>query len=113
MLRDTDQFSPLVSGVSQRLSELIKAKAIPPGGGLPSERQLASEFAVSRNIVRGAIRRLTMEGVLEAKPKCKPVVRATVPTQIANRRHIAIWLWPNTADYAAASILKGIQRSSL
>jgi len=34
-------------------------------------------------------------------------------TPKTGKPHIGIWLWPNTGDYAAASILKGIQSADL
>ncbi len=41
------------------------------------------------------------------------MVRSVTPEKALSKRHIGIWLWPNTSDYAGASILKGIQRSNL
>ena len=92
---------------------MITASEFKPGEGLPSERQLASNFSVSRGIVRAAIKNLTDMGLVESKPNCRPVVRTPHVNGVANRRHVGIWLWPNTSDFAAASILKGIQEAEL
>jgi LacI family transcriptional regulator len=105
--------SPLVAGVSKRLLQYIQNSEIPSGGSLPSERHLALEFSVSRATIRSAIQTLSSEGFLEAKANCKPVVKTHTAPKLGGSRHIGIWLWPNTADYASASILKGIQRSEL
>lgn len=100
--------SPLVAAVSKRLVALIGSNALRAGEGLPAERQLAADFAVSRGIVRAAIKKLTAEGLIESKPNCRPIVREA-RRQRTGRRHIGIWLWPNAADFAGATILKGIQ----
>ncbi len=83
---------------------------------MPSERQLSSELGVSRVVVRSALTVLAGRGIIEAKPRCRPVVKGLADTPVRRRnvgkRHIAIWLWPNPGDYAAASILRGIQAAA-
>jgi GntR family transcriptional regulator, transcriptional repressor for pyruvate dehydrogenase complex len=57
--------------VTQRAVEEIKAKIatgeLEPGQRLPTERDLATEFGLSRSSMREAIRALTVMGVLEAR----------------------------------------------
>lgn len=48
---------------------------IPDGAPLPSERQLIDDFGVSRTVVREAIKGLAAKGVVEARPRFRPVVR--------------------------------------
>ncbi|RLK54249.1 GntR family transcriptional regulator [Actinokineospora cianjurensis] len=48
--------------LKERLAELLRA--VSPGGSLPGERALASEFGVSRTTVRKALAELTAEGRL-------------------------------------------------
>jgi DNA-binding LacI/PurR family transcriptional regulator len=103
----------LVSAVAGKLAEMIRSRALQDGTGLPSERKLSVDLAVSRGIVRAAIRELKRMGLLETKPRCRPVVRSQRPAPLTVRQHVGIWLWPNTGDYAAASILKGIQSAGL
>ena len=105
--------SRLVGRIVEQLSAKIVGGAFPPGRSLPSERQLSAELGVSRVVVRSALTVLAGKGVIEAKPRCRPVVKglpqAAVKKRALGKRHIAIWLWPNPGDYAAASILRGIQ----
>src|SRR5579862_3728545 len=107
------QGSPLVTAVAAKLADMIRSQTFPDGKGLPSERRLSMDLEVSRGVVRAAIKELAELGLVESKPRCRPVVRVSRSRPVVGRRHIGIWLWPNTADYAAASILKGIQRSHL
>lgn len=108
--------SPLVATVASELASRIRSGALPSGRTLPSERQLAEEFGVSRIVIRAAVKEVQGMGLLLCKPRCRPIVQPSAPLErmpetAAGPRTIAIWLWPNTADYAAASILKGIQRA--
>ncbi len=92
---------------------MIRGERFKAGQSLPAERQLAVEFEVSRGIVRSALKNLSDQGLLESKPNCRPVVRASKRVDTSTRRHVAIWLWPTTSDFAASSILKGIQGAGL
>ena len=102
--------SPLVASVYRRIVELIERRQIATGEGLPSERRLASELDVSRGVVRAAIRKLVEDGLVESKANCRPVVASPSKRATSRKRHLSVWLWPNTSHYAAASILKGIQQ---
>ena len=42
---------------------------------LPAERELMAEYGVSRGVVREAIARLASRGLIEARPRFRPVVR--------------------------------------
>lgn len=109
--------SPLVMSVTSELERRIRAGDLIAGRGLPSERELASEFSVSRVVIRSAVRILEQMGLVQCKARCRPIVRGTpgvIPLPIStNRRHISIRLWPRTAEFMAASILQGIQRTPL
>lgn len=54
----------LFEDVSERIMEMIRSEEYPAGARLPSEQQLAQRFEVSRNTVRGAIRSLSIFGLL-------------------------------------------------
>lgn len=45
------------------------------GSFLPAERQLMSEFDVSRTVAREAVAQLAAKGLVEARPRFRPVVR--------------------------------------
>ena len=108
-----DGMSPLAASVTRRLEEMIRENHLKSGTGLPSERKLAADLEVSRGIIRAAIKNLTEMGLLEAKRNCRPVVRAPQKSNGPAGSHVGIWLWPNTSDFAAVSILRGIQGSDL
>ena len=104
--------TPLVAGIASAISARIHQGALPSGRALPSERDLAQEFAVSRLVIRAAIAELERRGLVERRDRCRPVVCATsVPaeTVLNGHRSVAIWLWPNSAEFGASQILKGIQ----
>lgn len=56
----------LFEDVSERIMEMIRSEEYPAGTRLPSEQQLAQRFEVSRNTVRGAIRSLSIFGLLRS-----------------------------------------------
>lgn len=55
--------------VELRLREYLKKKAFKPGDALPKEMELAEALDVSRNVVREALSRLRMLGMIESKKK--------------------------------------------
>ena len=57
----------LPSQVAQMISDEIVGGRIKAGERLPTERELAESFGVSRNVVREAIAKLRFEGVVETR----------------------------------------------
>lgn len=55
--------------VELRLRDYFKKKSFKPGDPLPTEIELAEALGVSRNIVREALSRLRMLGMIETKKK--------------------------------------------
>src|SRR5436190_19683050 len=55
--------------VEVQLREYLQKKSFKPGDALPSEQQLADSLGVSRNVVREALSRLRMLGIVETKKK--------------------------------------------
>lgn len=55
--------------VEIRLREYLKKKSFLPGDALPKEVELAEALGVSRNIVREALSRLRMLGMIESRKK--------------------------------------------
>jgi len=51
-----------------QIERLILNHELPIGAALPSERQLAAQLGVSRNILREAVRMLVQRGLLEVRP---------------------------------------------
>lgn len=108
--------SPLIAAITAKIAARIDDGSLPPGQALPSERDLSAGFGASRGVIRAAIKDLASRGLIEVKPRCRPAV-ISKPRQpgftTTGKRHIGIWLWPHSGDYAAASILKGIQSADL
>jgi len=55
--------------VELQLRDYLRKKSFKPGDPLPSEQQLADSLGVSRNVVREALSRLRMLGIVETKKK--------------------------------------------
>jgi len=61
--------STMADVVELRLREFLKKKSFRPGDALPKEQELADALGVSRNVVREALSRLRMLGMIETKKK--------------------------------------------
>jgi DNA-binding FadR family transcriptional regulator len=59
----------MVDIVELRLREFFKKKSFKPGDALPKEMELVEALGVSRNVVREALSRLRMLGLVETKKK--------------------------------------------
>lgn len=59
----------------ERLEDMISEGALADGARLPPERDLMQQFSVSRTVVREAIAALSARGLLEMRPRFRPVVR--------------------------------------
>jgi len=55
--------------VELQLRDYLRKKLFKPGDALPSEQQLADSLGVSRNVVREALSRLRMLGIVETRKK--------------------------------------------
>ena len=66
----------LVSRVTAHLEHLIVDSHLRPGDRLPSERHLAEQFAVSRTVIREAVRSLAARGLLDVRSGSGTVVGA-------------------------------------
>jgi GntR family transcriptional regulator, galactonate operon transcriptional repressor len=59
----------------RRLGLRIVRGDVEPGGALPPEDTLAADFAVSRNVVREAIRALAAKGLVKGRPRTGTQIR--------------------------------------
>ncbi len=59
---------PVYEQVRDGLRRMITTGAIPPGGKLPSVRELASELAINPNTIQRAYRELESEGYITSRP---------------------------------------------
>jgi len=62
-------------GVVQSVEADIRAGRIPDGATLPSERDLVENFGVSRTVIREAMRILSARGLVETRPRYRPIAR--------------------------------------
>lgn len=62
--------------VARDIESRIESGQLAPGSTLPAERDLMEEFSTSRTVVREAIRQLSNLGLVEARPRFRPVVRS-------------------------------------
>jgi GntR family transcriptional regulator, transcriptional repressor for pyruvate dehydrogenase complex len=70
----SNDLEPIVSTtmadvVEERLREYLKKKSFKPGDALPKEIELAKALGVSRNVLREALSRLRMLGMVETRKK--------------------------------------------
>src|SRR4051812_40692400 len=63
----------------ERIRELIRSGALPPGSRLPAEQKLAEQLGLSRNSMREAVRALQLVRVLDARPGDGTYVTSLAP----------------------------------
>ena len=61
--------STLADVVEDRLIDYLENEGFRPGDGLPGELELSERLGVSRNVIREALSRLRMLGVVESKKR--------------------------------------------
>lgn len=79
MIQRRSSHPRLYLDVAKRLTDKINSGEYPDGSLLPSERELAEAFGVSRNSVRDALLSLQAAGLIAARPKARAKV-----TQLSN-----------------------------
>jgi GntR family transcriptional repressor for pyruvate dehydrogenase complex len=110
---DDDGVSTLPERIERRIAELIEAGVLSAGERLPSERELARIFGVSRLAVREAAHRLEARGlvvvrrgagsfVAAAMPEARPAAaKPTFAADIEELIDVRLLLEPAAADWAA------------
>jgi GntR family transcriptional repressor for pyruvate dehydrogenase complex len=66
----------LANRITVELENMIAANHLQPGDRLPSERELARQFGVSRTVIREAVRALVAKSLLEVQSGSGTVVRS-------------------------------------
>lgn len=59
----------------RKIEKMITSGELSDGEPLPTEREIVENFGVSRTVVREAILALSNRGLIEARPRFRPVVR--------------------------------------
>lgn len=67
--------SRAADAVVAQLEAQIVAGTLPSGHPLPAERELMEDFGASRTVIREAISTLSNRGLIESKPRFRPIVR--------------------------------------
>jgi GntR family transcriptional repressor for pyruvate dehydrogenase complex len=62
-----DKRETLVEEIVRKLLDYLLSHHVPPGGRLPSERQLAEAFGVGRSVIREALKSLSLLGVVHVR----------------------------------------------
>lgn len=65
--------------VAREIEARIVSGALPDGAHLPPERDLIGTFGVSRTVAREAVAMLASRGLVESRPRYRPVVRRPGP----------------------------------
>ena len=100
---------PIYEQVRDSLRQLITSGAIPPGGKLPSVRELAAELAINPNTIQRAYRELESEGYITSQPGRGSF--AMEYTGAREERRAELW---KTLDAAAAELRwLGVSREKL
>jgi GntR family transcriptional repressor for pyruvate dehydrogenase complex len=74
----------LHEGVARQIERFISEDVLKPGDRLPSERELAEMFQVSRSSVRDGIRTLELAGLVEARQGEGTIVCDLSPDSVVN-----------------------------
>lgn len=83
----------------------IQQGELQDGDPLPPEREIVETYAVSRTVVREAILALATKGLIDAKPRHRPVVRApSYDVAFDALGSIAAVSWPNPKGSQICSV---------
>src|SRR5687767_4457463 len=74
-VKPTPQRVSFADQVYAQLQRLIQRGEYPTNSRLPPEQELSQRFGVSRPIIRQALRRLALEGVVESRKGSGTIVR--------------------------------------
>jgi GntR family transcriptional repressor for pyruvate dehydrogenase complex len=78
---------------------MIIENRLHPGDRLPSERDLALEFGVSRTVVREAVRALVAKNLLEVRPGSGTLVRRPSMASVASSMALLLRVGQDHVDY--------------
>jgi DNA-binding FadR family transcriptional regulator len=87
--------SSLTMGLATRLGCRITSGRLSPGAFLPTEKEVQTEFGVSRTVVREAVRHLAGKGLITVRPKVGTRVR---PSTEWNMLDADVMRWHLLAD---------------
>lgn len=74
--------SRIYEQIVQQIEHMVSEGRLKPGSRLPTERELAATFGVSRTSVREALRALELRGIIEGKQGGGTFVKQVSPEQV-------------------------------
>ena len=93
----------LAEQVTEQLEKLIIAKQLQAGEKIPSERELAKQFGVSRTVIREAVRALQARSMLEVNSGSGTVVRNVTTQSVSKSFSMLLRRGGPHVDYAKVS----------
>lgn len=91
--------STLTNHVADRIQDSIVENHLRPGDRLPSERQLASQFGVSRTVVREAVRMLAARNLLKVSPGSGTIVSNPTAESVVQSMNLFLRVGQSHLDY--------------
>ena len=98
----------LAQRVEHELERLILESRLGPGDRLPSERELASQFGVSRTVVREAVRALAAKQLVDVSVGRGTVVRAPSTESAAESMKLLLMMQAGDAGVDKVSEVRHI-----
>jgi GntR family transcriptional repressor for pyruvate dehydrogenase complex len=89
----------LANRVAEQLETMIVENRLPPGERLPSERELARQFGVSRTVIREAVRALMAKSLLEVTSGSGTVVRNPTTASVSKSVSLLLRRGSSPVDY--------------
>jgi GntR family transcriptional regulator len=99
---------PIWKQIEEGVRRLVASGALPPGGAVPSVRELAKGLQVNPATVAKAYQRLTDAGIVEVRRGEGTFVRKDLPSLSASGRRGA--LREGAVKYASLAVTLGAQR---
>lgn len=104
-----DDKLPMHRRISNAIATAIEDGQYGPGGALPSEQRLASDFGVSRGTLRQALAALRADGYIEVVPGRGTFVRLTTPKRPDTRRRVVGVVVPSVSRPALPELLGAVE----
>lgn len=96
------------AGVAAIIDERIRHGLYPPGSRIPSERELAAEFGVSRRFVRMAFDRLSIDGLVTKEYHRRPIVLLSMSAAREGRGESRMVFRSSGVDGTQPTVVKSI-----
>lgn len=105
---------PVQRQLALHLMSRIRSGEYPPGGNLPTYRQLVKDYGVAMNTIREAVRILRYEGYVRTNRGAPAVVCADLPSEdrpACRYCLLAVWVWVSDSDESIGSCRRHVVRA--